>query len=199
MRYLAALLLAATLSWPAVAEGPPTMGPLAPYIELDSQDGPWRLSEQDGALVFENDGDANAVTYRYVQPQQRPLSVSVETTATGSGTGLSGAGLLYALQGEGAGRLYYLFLLQADGTTSVFRRDQSGVNRMLATKRDDLDTSQPVELGIEETTEGATFTVNGERMGTIGARGVGSGAVGIAAVGQGRFAFEDFRVGAAGG
>src|SRR5690606_15510273 len=134
----------------------------------------------------------------FVEPRERPIAASVSVSVAGSGEELSGAGLLYALQGEGQARLYYLFILSPDGTTSVLRRDASGVNRMIATRVPDIDPSAQVELKVEETGGAAAFFVNAEQVGTIEAEGVGSGAVGVAAAGEGRFSFEGFQLGQAG-
>ena len=200
MRHLITTLVLIVLARPpaATAAGPETMGPLAPHIDLDPQGTPWRVVEEQGRLVVENSSEAGRVTYYFVEPQERPVAVSVSVTVTGAGQELSGAGLLYALQGEGQARLYYLFILSPDGTTSVLRRDTSGVSRMIATRVPDLDPSGPVELRVEEAGGAAGFFVNAEQVGTIQAEGVGSGAVGVAAAGEGRFTFEDFQLGRAG-
>ena len=194
------ILLLAPYAPFASAAGLDTLGPLAPHVRMQPDGDPWRVAPQDGALLMENATAPGQVTYFFVQPRDHPLRVSVQVTAAPAGAAddATGGGILYGLQGQGSARLYYLFLLAPDGTLSVIRRDEKGAQRMLATRSDKLDPARPVELAIVETGDGTEFHAGGARIGAIRGRGAGEGAVGIAALGTGRFTFRDFRIGEAG-
>jgi len=182
----------------AMAAGEDVLGPLAPYVRIDPAGKPWRTTLAQDALVLENTTEPAAVTYFYLNPERRPLAVRVRVAvdASAAGAGPSAAGLLYALQGAGSDRTYFAFVRKGEASVAVFKREGGGFRSMLETRVDGAKPGEPLDLALVETPEGVALEVNGGRIAALRSPGTGQGAVGILALGAGRFAFRDFRLGA---
>jgi hypothetical protein len=83
-----------------------------------------------------------------------------------------------------------MILVSAKGDVEIYRRDGTGVNLTMASsirKKDDFVLLEIIEKGKEVQVRADNETIN-----TFQSQGTGGGAVGIAAMGIGRFGFTDY-------
>ncbi len=186
----------ASASW---AQTPEHMGMLRDVVLMGQQpDGPWVGSVAGEQYVLQNDRDPGSIHYAYghglALPERLNLSVTVQVTGESPADGglVTGAGLLYAF--EEAPLSYYALVLSGDGTLRLLQRSRAGLIEVDAITISPFDPAMPHRLRLIEYAEGFSAFVD-ERDGIdVYSPAVGTGTVGIVAVGAGRFAFQDFSV-----
>lgn len=166
------------------------IGALEGIVSIGESDG-WTGSMQSGIYRMENHVNPDSVQYYYTKANEangtRTSSVDVKVEATSD---QSRAGLLYAFQE--AQHSYYLMVVNANGLFEVFRRDADGFRVMTGSSFEpSVSGFQHIEL--RENGKELSMTVNGKSMGTIESSAVGNGALGIAAIGVGRFDFTNYQ------
>lgn len=171
----------------------------AAYL-LQGQDGVWSGQLVDGTYQLGNTEDAGAVEYVYVTALPglaAPLSareVSVEVSGEFTAPDASQAGLIFNVDPET--RFYYAFMVKSGGAVSLVLRDEAGFQELAST------TTDALREGVNRLTvtpEGALlrFSVNGAEVMSIESPSLPPGGVGLIAAGTGRFAFDNFAIGAA--
>ncbi len=162
--------------------------------DLDGWDG---VFSQD-AYWLENQDNPGAIRYYYApyskaDEGRRTISLDVKID---HGDPDSAAGLLYGY--DTRKRHYFLVVLSSDGKLEIFRRDESGFN-LLMSSTTDASPAGFDRITLRENGNKLSFSVNGRNLGGIGNEHTGKGAVGIVAVGTGRFGFAKFKVSASAG
>ena len=99
------------------------------------------------------------------------------------------AGLFYGYDDKD--RSYYLILLGPNGIFEVIRRDASGFHLRMSSTTGAVGTAFN-QIIIRENGNNLSLSVNGKDMGSFGNDTVGKGAVGIVAVGMGRFGYSKY-------
>lgn len=166
------------------------LGSLTPYLQ-DGSDGVWRGEYADNAYWLENFDDSGAIRYYYGdfdrrEAGSRRIGVDLRFENTSSG---ARAGLVYGYDSSDGS--YYLITLSPGGEFGTFRRDDNGVRQLGSSSAKLSGKSQRLE--IQERGAEVEFFVNGRSMGSLQSSGTGSGAAGIAALGIGRFGFNQYR------
>lgn len=154
------------------------------------QDGAWYSSFEPDGYWLENQQDTGAIRYYYGNYNNEDAGsrqVSVDVTLADAAAS-SRAGLVYGFDSQGN---YYLVMLGPAGEVSTFRRDQNGVREVMSSSRTTSAATQ--ELTLRENGSEIEIFVDGESMGSMQAAGTGRGAIGIAAMGIGRFGFNNYR------
>ncbi len=175
------------------SSSPSGMGPLTGFLPASGTDGAWSAQQTDDGFTLTNETDPEAITYFYVDANaqgagEREIAVDVRLDRI---DGASHAGLIYGFQP--ADKSYFLFLLEPDDTVGFYRRDASGLNRMMSSGGFGLKSGWN-RLAIQEKGSEIDLMVNGKKMGSLGSDGMGQGATGIAAWGTGAYAFRGFAV-----
>jgi hypothetical protein len=163
-------------------------------------DGTWRTALEDGAYVWRNEADAQAVKYIHVDrlPDGAGLAaaaVAVDVTVA-AGEGAAGAGLIYRF--DPAGRTYLLFVLLGDGNYGLFFRAKDGFQRLAAGDAPGVDAAGRNRLGVRPAGGRIEFLVNDNRAVAIGGDRIPGQGVGIAAIGKGTFSFDNLSIDPAG-
>ncbi len=184
---LIAVLFCAGLMSPATAN---TLGPLDAVLVQGESDG-WRGGSDRGAYWLENPAQEGAIRYFYApyadgSGGKRVFSIDVDVTNT---TADGRAGLLYGLQGDPL--RYYMVLIGRGGQVELYCRDPNGVQQMMASSVEVLNGFNRVE--VRESGRSVEFFVNEKSMGSFETNSTGEGALGIAAMGVGRFGFANYR------
>ncbi len=190
-RLLSAGLFAAAIAAAATASAQPAgFGPLDTVL-TSGPDGAWTRTRSGGSFELLNTAAPNALKYFFVatgEEGRRRVGVDVRIEDGGQ---LSHAGLLYGYVREPLS--YYIFTLEAENTVALRRFEGGAMNAMFTTSggtvRAGINRLEIAERGTE-----IDLFVNGSRIGSIGNEGIGSGAIGIAAWGTGRFIFSGFAV-----
>ncbi|MFQ5913613.1 MAG: tetratricopeptide repeat protein [Nitrospinota bacterium] len=163
-------------------------------VGLDSKE-KWRGSLDIRGYVLKNRQDPNSVKLFWTTPEaalvgRRIVSVKVQA-GFGEGRVTSGAGLLYAYDPEK--RFFFAYVLEDKRTVTLYRWRPRGLARTMSVSNDRVKTEGFNELMIIER-GGRRFDLylNGSRIGSFKSREVGKGAVGIVAMGTGRFLFSEF-------
>ncbi|GAB5470390.1 MAG: hypothetical protein Kilf2KO_34200 [Rhodospirillales bacterium] len=166
-------------------------GPLDPVLPLGAVDG-WTAEVDDGTYWLENPSDPGAIRYFYSAyrdgdggDRQAEVTVRLERAASDAR-----AGLLYGFQSSPL--FYYLILLGPGGEVDIYRRDEQGFQTMMSSTFEDQGQGA-ARLTIQETGRELSVLLDGRQVGSFESRGTGAGALGIAAVGQGRFGFSNYR------
>ncbi len=186
---LASVLLSAA---PATAQSTDTgFGALQNVLPDSGQDDTWRFANTGDSFEIENIGDPQAITYFYAIPKdgtegRRVIELDIALHPDSQGS----AGLLYGL--NRSGDLYHMLTLDASGQVSVFRRDSSGVRPMIQRSSEAFLPEKLNRLSIQENGDEITYFLNGTSLGSLGGDLFGSGATGIAAVGDVRAFFTHF-------
>jgi hypothetical protein len=189
-------LLLLTAGWVANCSGENTtrknvgMGPLESVLIQGEEDG-WSGTLEGGVYRLQNRREPGGIRYFYTShstDDKTDRTVSVRVHAEQTGDDIAHAGLLYGYRQSPL--FYYLITISTDSNVEIYRRDDAGVNLTMATsieKEDDFVLLEVVEDGQEVQVRADSRTVS-----TFQSQGTGSGALGIAAMGIGRFAFTDY-------
>lgn len=158
-------------------------------------DGTWTAALTGSAYRLTNEADPGAVRYYYltsVPGEDGPLAqgtVGATLALAPGGGGLSAAGLLFDFDpNEGT---YLAFALTTTGYI-VMQRGSSGLEVLVD---EDLDTLRPDgrnRLELRAVGTSVEVVVNGETAATLNGGSPFAGGVGIVAIGDGAFEFQDF-------
>lgn len=203
-RPLATALLAALvgLSAPAAAQAPTAeeltrlLGPLAPQGAV-GRSGDWAMAVADDAYVLTNRNAAYGARFVSMNAPAGPLRLSAEVRSepgNASADALVGAGLLYDVRGSGAARRFALVLVERSGEVGLFRGDSTGVKKVESRA---LPGAQGfVRLAADQIGDRVRITANGIAVAEVEATPAAGSRLGVAAIGPGRFAFRQVRIGA---
>lgn len=165
------------------------LGPLSDVVAV-GRDGAWDASLDQNVYWLENGERDDAIRYFFTgQPGSEAGSRTVAVDVAVEAGPDSRAGLLYGLSRDPL--FYYMVTVEPDGAGALYRRDESGLNLVMA-------SSAPApqngfhRLEVRESGAQVEVFVNGSSIGALGSRGVGTGRVGIIAVGSGRFGFTNY-------
>ncbi|MDQ8186957.1 hypothetical protein [Pelagicoccus sp. SDUM812002] len=170
---------------------PRGIGPLANVVFSGSVDG-WTGSLEDGIYWLENSaGDPNDIRYFYTSPTagkngERSAKVEVKTAEMNAE---ARAGLLYAYRESP--RFYYLIVASNSGAVDIYQRDGNDFrltqSNSISLKKDGTVQLEAIEKGRE-----LTVIANGKKLATIENDNIGTGTLGIAAFGLGKFGFTNY-------
>ena len=168
------------------------MGPLNQYLESGSF-GAWKVTDQDGAAIFDNQESDGDITYYFVganpgEAGQREISVNVGILRSSH---FSKAGLLYGFEDDP--RSYFMFTVDSLATVRLEYRSPNGWEERISSTIAGLDPEN-VTLSIREDGNQISLLVNGQEQSSIGNDRMGRGGVGIVAVGIGSYGFQGFDV-----
>lgn len=178
-----------------------SLGPLAPFLLYGQEaDSPW-IGETDGnGYRLINPDAPDAITYFFVgsPPETHGKRTAEIKTVILQGDGK--AGLLYGYQQEP--RQYHLFVVDAQGTATIFHRPpEGGLNELMSTQLQDPDQpdDQPagpkvVTLKLVEDGNSLTAFINDTQIGQLQTPHLGRGDIGIAAAGLIDGLFLDFKL-----
>ncbi len=163
-------------------------------------DGAWVISLVDGAYVWRNDGDPQAVRYIHIDATSDDAdgfagaAVEVDVTIGERGDGAA-AGVVYRF--DPASRTYLLFTLLGDGQYAVLARGRQGLKQV---GRGTVPGVKPGanRLMVRTVGDKIEYLVNGARAVEVDIRGAAGRSVGIAAIGKGTFTFDNLAVREAG-
>lgn len=167
------------------AEVPKDMGPLTPFLDI-GKSGVWTGQIKDGVYSLSNATEPRALrTITLLRTDEPKYSVSVDIAFASKTDGM--AGLVFAHTGV---KQYYLLALRRNGEVVLYERTPSSLTKA-------LDTQARLKPGFNRLSfdgEGNTITihVNGHKVATEVAQGLGQGGAGIAALGVGTFSFTRF-------
>lgn len=167
------------------------LGPLQPYV-MNSDDGDWSGALEGDVYWLENRAAQGAIRYFYnnvVRDGAGGLQVQVDVTVDATDPNAR-AGLLYGY--KEAPRFYYLAVVSAQGRFEVHRRDDNGFQMVLGNSIEMSETGR-TRIELKETGKELSIVVNGHRIGAFQSTGTGEGAIGIAAMGVGRYGFTGYR------
>ncbi|GAB5414843.1 MAG: hypothetical protein Cons2KO_24460 [Congregibacter sp.] len=191
LKLLFILATAATCASQSSVAAGVNLGGLEKYLEA-GRDGAWRAAFDTDAYWLENRNDPGAIRYYFGDYDgsldgRRLIGVDVSLERADSD---ARAGLLYGFDSDS--RNYYLIVLGPDGEVSSYRRDENGVNETMSSRLPGGGKTRRLEL--RERDAEVEIRVDGRRVSAFEAPGTGRGAVGIAAMGIGRFGFNNFDV-----
>lgn len=161
-------------------------------------DNGWSGRLAEGRYVLENQGHPGDVRYFYLRPEgldivqdgsRAMLEVDGEFSA---GEGPSGAGLLYGFD-PGTGH-YLAFVIMAQGQYAVLQRDEDGVQMRMSGTHGTVRRTGRNRLAIDRSGRRLRFAINGREVASLGMENVEGRGVGLLALGNGRFAFDNFVV-----
>lgn len=180
----------------APVEVPASLGPLRTLLPLGPElEGTWLGVAEDGWYVLKNHRKPAAVRYFYAAfPAVRHAAVKVTVQGeSGQGQGEAGAaGLVYGV--EGKGKTYCAVMLRADRTVALYRRDDRGLQPLMAVAHAAVRADGANELSVSVRDGRTEAAVNGAPLATLGSAVCAGPGAGIIAVGTGRFGFSDFQV-----
>jgi hypothetical protein len=188
MAIIAIVLVLAGLT--AAAVHAQSLGPVNEFL-LIGDDPPWNGKVEADAYVLSNATDGSALQYFLAgydkdDDGRRAIAVDVEIRQPGE---QARAGLIYGY--TEAPRAYFAFMLEPGGQVALYRRDESGFNRLMSTSGGQI--GQGVNrLSIVEHGKQIELLVNGNQMWSFENEAVGHGNAGIAAAGIGVFAFKNY-------
>lgn len=192
--FIKGLLLSALLTigfaGTANAQGP-ALGPLQPYV-MNSDDGDWSGALEGDVYWLENRAALGAVRYFYNKAARdgtNGLQVQVDVTVESSDPNAR-AGLLYGYRESP--RFYYLAVVGSQGQFELYRRDNDGFQMVLGNTVE-RSASGRTSIVLKEMGKELTIVVNGHKIGAFQSAGTGEGAIGIAAMGVGRYGFTGYR------
>lgn len=165
------------------------LGALTTYLQ-EGEDGVWRSEYADNAFWLENAEDEGAIRYYYADFDHREAGtrrIGVDVSFVNVAPG-GRAGLIYGYDNTNGN--YYLITLSPEGEFATYRRDENGVRQLGGSSVNLSGNTQRIE--VQERGREIEFLVNGRSMGSLQSAGTGSGAAGIAALGIGRFGFNQY-------
>ncbi len=170
------------------------LGELQPYLFYGNR-AAWTAQTNGTSYYLENTTDASNIQYFYVPPQpdrfgQRHVGVTLNFHG---GEGMFG--LLYAYEETADTKSYMLLAIDAQGTLRLIERSADGSFEERSSSTLQLDG--PPRLELIEDGEMINIRVNGRDLFGLGNDRMGRGAVGIVAVGNGGFEFNEFTITAA--
>ena len=159
--------------------------------------GAWMGELADGRYVLHNRHDRGAIRYYYLKNLggsetggQAEITVSIDVGGAFSDA-YAGAGLVFGLDPER--RHYFAFALLGGGQFGVFKRDANGFRAVLDGSYDAGADSAMNRLKIVLAGREMRFFINDGKVGNL-TDDVAGAAVGLLALGTGRFEFDNFRV-----
>lgn len=172
---------------------PGGMGPLSEIVFTGPKDG-WTGTMESGVYWLENTaGKADDIRYFYTAPAPVPGAGGERFAGvdvlTGQIAADDRAGLLYGYQDSPLS--YYMIMISGGGDVEVFRRDDQGFDRVMSSSSDATKTDT-VRIEIREKGNELTILANGASVGILQNDRIGTGLVGIAAVGASRFGFTNY-------
>ena len=195
LRGVATVSLAATLilvsacdDGELVADG---LGPLKDAVSLGEADG-WTGSMDAGVYQLENGSDPTAIRYYYTgytEGEGGSRSAQVDVAFEGAHPDAR-AGLLYGFRKDP--RFYYMIVASPAGEVEIYRRDGQDFGMTMASSFEPSDTGY-ARIAVDENGSELAVRVNGEEVASFQSDGVGSGSIGIVALGVGRFGFTNYR------
>lgn len=170
---------------------------------LQGQDGQYHGAIENGAYVLRHRGDPTMVRYHFLtalpdQPERtlRDARLSVVVSgdfATTAENRTAGAGLVYRLDPDM--RTYFAFVLLGDGRYGVFKRDRNRLQRIIHATSSAIRRGEPNELAMRPNQgNGVDLFINDTQVGSVASSDITGGAVGLTAIGNGRFVYDDFTV-----
>ncbi|WP_374449138.1 hypothetical protein [Stella sp.] len=198
----AALVAALLAAGPAAAQTPSAelltrlLGPLAPQGTV-GQAGDWEMAVADESYLLVNRRAPYGARFVSIAAPAGPLTLAAEVRsepANAPADALVGAGLLFDVQGAGAARRFALVLVERTGEVALFRGDQTGVKKVEG--RALPGASGFVRLAAAESAGRIRVTANGVPIAEVPATPAAGTRMGVAAIGPGRFAFRNVRLGA---
>lgn len=205
---LLAMVLAPLLHAPAMAEvyhedfAALEPGDALHGILLQGQEGQYEGALENGTYVLRHQGDAGIVRYQFLtalpgQPDRSlrdaRLSVVVSGDFASAENSVAGAGLVYRLDPDT--RTYFAFAVLGDGRYGVFKRDRTRLQRIIHATSAAIRRGQPNELAMRPNQgNGVDLFINGTQVGSVASSDITGGAVGLIAIGNGRFVYDDFTV-----
>ena len=171
-----------------VADG---LGPLQDAVSLGEADG-WTGSMDAGVYQLENGSNPTAIRYYYTgftEGEGGSRSARVDVALEGAHPDAR-AGLLYGFRENP--RFYYLIVASPAGEVEIYRREGPDFGMTMASSFEPTDTGY-ARIAVEENGSELAVRVNGEEVSSFQSEGVGSGSIGIAALGVGRFEFTNYR------
>ena len=161
------------------------------------QDGVWSSHMAGGFYVLENRDDPAAVRYFYALPGQDSWQSPGDVLRVDVGgifpTGdyPSGAGLIFRF--DPAKRFYYAFVLREGQSYAFYRRDADGLQTLVEASSDAIKPGRN-HLEVRLRGDAMHLLVNGVELGNIESPKVQGQGVGLIAIGEGRFEFDDFEL-----
>ncbi|MDQ8201821.1 hypothetical protein [Pelagicoccus sp. SDUM812003] len=193
--FLLAILLASTVFLTSCGGekpfSPEGLGPLEDVIQT-GDDGAWSVTRTDGIHWLENRQDSGSIQYyfsNYVEDQagKRTVMALVNPAEADSN---ARAGILYGYQDSP--KSYYAIVVGPDSVLEIYRRDQDGFGLTQSS------SFEPAESGFQKITVSENdstirVSVNGRDLASMQSDQLGRGALGIVAMGTGRFGFTNYR------
>lgn len=176
-------------------------------VLLQGQEGEYQGAIENGAYVLRHHGDPAMVRYHFLtalpdEPKRTLRDARVAVVVSGDfatmGNTTAGAGLVYRLDPDT--RTYFAFALLGDGRYGVFKRDRTRLQRIIHATSSAIRRGEPNELAMRPNQgNGVDLFINGTQVGSVASSDITGAAVGLIAIGNGRFVYDDFAVVPAGG
>lgn len=169
---------------------PGGLGPLESIVSIGEADG-WNGFLDNGVYWMENTSDGGAIRYYFtgISGAIGSRSLRVDVNAQGMSES-SRAGLLYGYRESP--KSYFLLVVSGDGMFEVYQRGSNGI-QLRSGSSFALSKSGFQTIELEEENRKLSFSVNGKDMGSLESDVIGGGALGIAAMGLGRFGFSNYQ------
>jgi hypothetical protein len=171
-------------------------------ILLEGQEGQYEGAIENGAYVLRHHGDAGMVRYHFLtalpdQPERSLRDAGVSVVVSGdfatAENRTAGAGLVYRLDPDT--RTYFAFALLGDGRYGAFKRDRTRLQRIIHATSSAIRQGEPNELTMRPNRgNGVDLFINGTQVGSVASSDITGKAVGLIAIGNGRFVFDEFTV-----
>lgn len=158
----------------------------------------WTAHMQGGFYRLENRTDPTDVRYYYVMPGKSTWTQPGDTIRVDVGGMLvggdfhSGAGLLFRF--EPATGHYYAFVLQDNQTFALYRRDAEGLRPLVSSGSSAIKRAGRNRLEVQLKGEDIYLLINGVELGNVSSSKVQGSGVGLIALGEGIFEFDDFEL-----
>lgn len=185
---------------PATVGNLPSLGALGRNVKLGDVSG-WITTIENGQLVYTHPS-ANSLGYFYRSlawpgPAAQGRSATITVDANGDGPNAAG-GIGFGISDDG--NKLYVWAIAADGKATLYQIANDNLETLAA-----FDPPNPRPGGgrhvlkVSQTTDAITLFADGKLLGTMTGKAAqnAEGAVGLAVLGKGRFAFQDFSFGPA--
>jgi hypothetical protein len=165
-------------------------GPLSTLL-VDGATAPWSQRMTDDGYVLQNATADRAIRLFWSTPNAASFGARTVTAEVeiGLAQDSSRVGILYGYREDPT--FYFMYVLQADGTVALYRRDETGINQVLSTGAAGVQDGVN-QLSIEESGPNLRLFVNGTNTATINTGGTGAGALGVVAWGTGQFVIHSY-------
>lgn len=157
---------------------------------------PWRGELTGEAYSLTHSGNPGALRYYYMTTSEdsprtlseHPISVEIEEDSQGK---VAGAGLLYGF--TPATKEYLAFVLGAEKSYAIYRRDGTGLNRIINGTSPAI-SRQANTIAIAPNGTSIDFYINGTHISEIDNGVKPTGGVGILAISPGLFSYDNFTI-----